>query len=282
MHNYGGLCFVDFAASAPYVDINMHPSNALEKLDAIYFSPHKFLGGPGSSGVLIFDKAMYHNAIPDQPGGGTVDWTNPWGEYKFVEDIELREDGGTPGFIQAIKAALSVKLKESITTKKISESENIIVEHVWKYFSNLDGYQILASNNINRLPVFSFYHKKIHYNLIVKLLSDYFGIQVRGGCACAGTYGHYLLNVSHKQSNEITKKINLGDLSDKPGWVRLSLHPTNTISEIDFVISALKEISKNYKKMSTDYTYLKGKNEFFYNKKTKYSNNSLDDLFNFK
>ena len=112
MHENQGLCFIDFAASAPYVDINMHPADPLQKLDAIYFSPHKFLGGPGSSGVLIFDSSLYQSDMPDDPGGGTVDWTNPWGEYKYVDDIEAREDGGTPGFIQAIRAALAIELKD--------------------------------------------------------------------------------------------------------------------------------------------------------------------------
>ena len=91
MHQHGGLCFVDFAASAPYVEINMHPEDPLEKLDAIFFSPHKFLGGPGTSGVLVFDSRIYTNKVPDHPGGGTVFWTNPWGEHKYFDDIEMRE-----------------------------------------------------------------------------------------------------------------------------------------------------------------------------------------------
>ncbi|HEX2983028.1 MAG TPA: aminotransferase class V-fold PLP-dependent enzyme, partial [Ignavibacteriales bacterium] len=107
MHQYGGYCFVDFAASAPYVNINMHPEDPLEKLDAVMFSPHKFLGGPGTPGVVIFDSKLYERKVPDQPGGGTVDWTNPWGHHKFISNIEMREDGGTPPFLQTIKAALS-------------------------------------------------------------------------------------------------------------------------------------------------------------------------------
>ena len=121
------LCFIDFAASAPYVDINMHPADPLQKLDAIYFSPHKFLGGPGSSGVLVFDSSLYHSDIPDDPGGGTVDWTNPWGEYKYVDDIETREDGGTPGFLQAIRAALAMELKEKMGVEKIMQREEELV-----------------------------------------------------------------------------------------------------------------------------------------------------------
>ncbi len=114
MHENGGLCFIDFAASAPYVNIDMHPEDPLEKLDAIFFSPHKFLGGPGTSGVVIFDKSLYKIEVPDHPGGGTVDWTNPWGEHSYVNDIEAREDGGTPGFLQTIRTALCINLKEKM------------------------------------------------------------------------------------------------------------------------------------------------------------------------
>lgn len=264
MHKHGGLCFVDFAASAPYENINMHPENTLQKLDAIFFSPHKFLGGPGSSGVLIFDKSMYHNQIPDHPGGGTVEWTNPWGEYKFVDDIEIREDGGTPGFLQAIKTALAILLKDKMSVTKIKQREKEMLNIIWPGLKSIDGIKILANNIPNRLSVISFYHEEIHYNLIVKLLSDRYGIQVRGGCDCAGTYGHYLLKVSQEHSKSITEKINNGDLSNKPGWVRLSLHPTNTNEEIYFVLKAINEIVINYKSWAQDYDYSAKSNEFFH------------------
>ncbi len=114
IHKYNGLCFVDFACSAPYVNIDMHPENKAEYLDAIFFSPHKFLGGPGSSGVLIFNKKLYKNMIPDNPGGGTVSYTNPWGDHDYFDDVETREDGGTPAFLQTIKIALSIQLKEKM------------------------------------------------------------------------------------------------------------------------------------------------------------------------
>jgi len=270
MHRHGGLCFVDFAASAPYDEINMHPSDPYAKLDAIFFSPHKFLGGPGSSGILIFDRSMYHNPIPDQPGGGTVDWTNPWGEYKFVDDIEAREDGGTPGFLQTIKAALAIKLKELMTVEKINAREHFMVEYMIPRLQNIEGIQILAHEHHHRLPVFSFYHSNIHYNLIVRLLSDLYGIQVRGGCACAGTYGHYLLEVSYEKSKKITEKINHGDLSEKPGWVRLSLHPILLNSEMDFIIEAIKDIVKNYDTYKNNYQYNSKTNEFMYKGHTKY------------
>jgi selenocysteine lyase/cysteine desulfurase len=262
MHEYGGLCFVDFAASAPYKSMNMHPEDPKEKLDAIYFSPHKFLGGPGSGGVLIFDKSIYSCEIPDQPGGGTVDWTNPWGEYKFADDIETREDGGTPGFLQAIRTGLSIRLKEKMGTGKMEARENELKVLFFDGLSRIKGIHILAEEIKERLPVFSFYHEKIHYNLFVKLLSDRFGIQTRGGCACAGTYGHYLLEVSQEKSQQITNLINHGDLSQKPGWVRVSLHPTNTDNEVRYILNAIEEVVKNYKKWEKDYRYDIRKNEF--------------------
>ncbi|MEA5108812.1 Cysteine desulfurase [bioreactor metagenome] len=262
MHENGGFCFIDFAASAPYADINMHPGDPLEKLDAVLFSPHKFLGGPGSSGVLIFDRSMYKSRTPDQPGGGTVDWTNPWGEYKYVDDIELREDGGTPGFMQAIRTALCIELKERMGTINIAKREEELLDHAFKGMDKIPGLHILANNQRKRLGVISFYFENIHYNLVVKLLSDKYGVQVRGGCACAGTYGHYLLDVSYEHSKRITELINHGDLSQKPGWVRLSLHPTMKNSELDHILSALKEISIHHQTWMKDYMYNKHTNEF--------------------
>lgn len=262
MHENGGICFIDFAASAPYVDINMHPADPMEKLDAIFFSPHKFLGGPGTSGVMVFDSSLYHNRVPDQPGGGTVDWTNPWGEYKFIDDIEAREDGGTPGFLQAIRTALCIDLKNQMGTQNIHLREKQLVAKAFGELRMVKNLHILADNIEDRLGIISFYLEGMHYNLVVKLLNDLFGIQVRGGCACAGTYGHVLLDVSYEKSKRITDKINFGDLSEKPGWVRLSLHPTMTDQELATVVEALHYISGNYHKLEADYIYNKRKNEF--------------------
>lgn len=264
MHEYGGLVFIDFAASAPYMEIDMHPSDPMEKLDAIFFSPHKFLGGPGSSGVLIFDKAMYRAEVPDNPGGGTVDWTNPWGKYKYVDDIEVREDGGTPGFLQSIRAALAMELKMQMGVDKIMEREEELLEIALPGLRDIEGIKILANNVDDRLGVISFYHPDIHFNLFVKLLNDRFGIQTRGGCACAGTYGHFLLEVSYDQSQEITEKINHGDLSEKPGWVRWSLHPTTTNEEVHQILHAVREVSKHHLEWAKDYIYLTRKNEFIH------------------
>jgi len=131
IHRAGGYCFVDFACSAPYIDINMHPGEPEAYLDAIYFSPHKFLGGPSSSGILIFNQKLYSNKIPDNPGGGTVDWTNPWGEHKYHEEIEAREDGGTPAFLQTIRVALCVQLKEKMGVKNIIAREHELLHKIW-------------------------------------------------------------------------------------------------------------------------------------------------------
>jgi len=267
MHRYGGVAFIDYAASAPYDTIDMHPADQEEQLDALFFSPHKFLGGPGSSGVLIFNSGLYHNAVPDQPGGGTVDWTNPWGEYKYLDNIELREDGGTPGFLQAIKAALSMELKDQMGVARIHERERELVTLAFAGLDRVPNLHILATGIRDRLGVISFYMPGIHYNLIVKMLSDRFGIQVRGGCACAGTYGHYLLNVSHEQSAEITNLINHGDLSLKPGWVRLSLHPTMLDEEVFYITEALTQIGKNHVSWRDDYIYNRHTNEFGHRKK---------------
>jgi len=269
MHEHGGVVFIDFAASAPYMSMDMHPEDPMEKLDAIFFSPHKFLGGPGSSGVLIFDKAMYTAEVPDNPGGGTVDWTNPWGKYKYVDDIEVREDGGTPGFLQSIKAALAIELKEQMGVDKIMAREEELLRIALPGLRSIEGIKILANNVDDRLGVISFYHPDIHFNLFVKLLNDRFGIQTRGGCACAGTYGHFLLEVSHDQSEKITEKINHGDLSEKPGWVRWSLHPTMTDEDVRLILHAIKEISQNHGEWAREFEYITRKNEFIHKSQVK-------------
>jgi selenocysteine lyase/cysteine desulfurase len=262
IHEYGGVCFVDFACSAPYVEINMRPQNKLEHLDGILFSPHKFLGGPGTSGVLIFNKDIYKNKVPDNPGGGTVKWTNPWGGRAYYNELEKREDGGTPGFLQTIKTALCIRLKEQMGVKNIKEREKELVKIAFDELSQINGLHILQGDVRKRLGVISIYVEGIHYNLLTKLLCDRFGIQVRGGCACAGTYGHYLFGITPQQSKQITDQIDKGDLSTKPGWVRLSLHPTMTNAELYYITNAIKQIVANIKDWERDYTYNSSENEF--------------------
>jgi len=276
MHEHNGYCFVDFAASAPYVNINMHPAEKMQQLDAIFFSPHKFLGGPGSAGVLIFNKELYKNDIPDNPGGGTVKWTNRWGGYSYITDIEVKEDGGTPGFLQGIKAALAISLKENMGTSNIQQRENELINITFNELSSIEGLHILAPNIRERLGVFSFYIDNIHHNLFTSLLNDRFGIQVRGGCSCAGTYGHFLLNVDFNLSKEITDKIDAGDLSMKPGWIRLSLHPTMTNDELFYITNAIRQTVEKAEEWEKDYQYDSHTNEFYHfkfpdNNNVKYS-----------
>ena len=279
IHQAGGWCFVDFACSAPYVAIDMHPADLDEKLDAIFFSPHKFLGGPGTTGILIFNHALYSpGQIPDQPGGGTVTWTNPWGGHQYYDDIQTREDGGTPPFIQTIQTALCVKLKEKMGVAAMLAREHQMVEKIFAKFSLVSNIHILASEIKDRLGVLSFYIDNLHFNLGVKLLNDRFGVQVRGGCSCAGTYGHYLLNVEKEFSNQITSKIDQGDLTEKPGWIRMSIHPTMSDQELDYILDAILAVASNYPAWCSDYEYCPAGNSFIHNAEPQ---SNILKLFNF-
>lgn len=254
VHTYDGVCFVDFACSAPYVEIDMHPDDAKGRyLDAVYFSPHKFLGGPGSTGILIFNRKLYTNSIPDHPGGGTVDWTDPWGGRKYLDDPYLREDGGTPAFTQTIRAALSIRLKEEMGVENIQKREKEILKIIWEAFAEIPNLHVLAGEHKERLGVISFNIDGLYYNLGVRILNDRFGIQTRGGCACAGTYGHDLLELDNKTSSEIYQMILQNDFSKKPGWIRLSIHPTHTDAEIHYMMDAIRQLAQNHIQWTEEY-----------------------------
>lgn len=262
MHQHGGYCFIDFAASAPYVDIDMHPEDPEARLDAVFFSPHKFLGGPGTCGVLVFNKHLYKATCPDVPGGGNVQWTNPWGEYAYFKDIEVKEDGGTPGFLQVMRTALAMRLKNKMNTRKIEEREEELLSLCFKELKKIPNVFILGNTDVKRIGCISFGIKNVHYNLIVRLLNDRFGIQVRGGWSCASTYGHYLFHYNEETSEDMVKDLNEKDLTEKPGWVRLSLHPITTNKEALFICDAIKQVAEHYKTWGEDYTYNKSNNEF--------------------
>lgn len=242
LHQAGGQCFVDFACAAPYVDIDMHPADD-EPLDAVFFSPHKFLGGPGASGVLVFNKALYRNRVPEQPGGGTVVWTNPWGEHRFHQDIATRESGGTPGILQCLKAAMAAQLKDEIGVSAIQQRERELNQYFLQGLDRIAGIQCLAREQADRLSVFSLVIEGVHYQQAVQRLSHEFGIEARGGCACAGTYGHYLLNIDRATSHAITGQLDRGELAAKPGWVRLSFHPMMTTDDLDRVLTAMDALA---------------------------------------
>ncbi len=258
IHNAGGYMFVDFACSAPYVDMNMHPEDEEERLDAIFFSPHKFLGGPGANGVLVFNKILYVNKIPDNPGGGTVLWTNPWKEHRYYDDPEIREDGGTPGILQAIRTALAIELKEQMGVRNIQEREHEILSRLIPAFKSIENLHLLAGDFEDRLGVLSFYIDDLPYNLGVRLLNDHFGIQTRGGCSCAGTYGHILLGIDREKSKKIIKEVEEGHEEAKPGWIRLSIHPTTSDEEVAYINKAVKALAHNFKEWSKDYELKNG------------------------
>ena len=255
MHEAGGYCFVDFSASAPYVAIDMHPADEGAALDAIFFSPHKFLGGPGSAGVLIFNKKLYKKGVPDHPGGGVVHWTSPWGERIYVDEIEVREDGGTPAFLQTIKSAMCIRLKEEMGTDLIGKRDRLLLRRLWTRLRNIPNLHILAPQHADRLAIVSFFIDGLHYSPGIRMLNDYFGIQCRGGCSCAGSYGHYLLNIDRSSSAEIAEYIRLGDFSKKPGWIRISLHPVMTEEETDYISDAIEALADNYRQWGKRYIF---------------------------
>lgn len=262
LHKHNRLCFVDFAASGPYVKIDMHPENPLQKLDAIFLSPHKFLGGPGSSGVLVFDKNLYNIKTPDHPGGGTIHSVNSWGQHTYLDDIETREDGGTPGFLQAIKTALAIKLKEDMGIENIHHREEELREVFVNELTKHDSIELLESQQMNRLCILSFYSFEQHHNLIVKILNDRFGIQTRGGVSCAGTYGQILLKNDKKKNVDVGCKVPGLDSKENTGWVRVSLHPTMTNDEAIFIAQTIHKVIDNYDVWSLGYTFDQKTGEF--------------------
>ncbi len=267
MHKHGGFAFADFATAAPYVDIAMHPGNNAEGyLDGVFFSPHKFLGGPGSAGVLVFNSRLYHNSVPDNPGGGTVNWTNRWGERSYVSDIEAREDGGTPAFLQTIRAALAMEHKNSMGTSNIAARERELLLAAVPRMRDIPGLRFLGDEQQlpldDQLGALSFTVENIHHNLVVALMNDRFGVQLRGGCSCAGTYGHWLLRISREASRRGTAEIDDGYLGNKPGWVRLSLHPTMTNGELDYIIGGLESIVEHIDQWKQDYLFNNTTGEF--------------------
>ncbi len=262
IHRHGGVCFVDYAAAAPYLRIDMHPEDPEERLDCIMFSPHKFLGGPGTAGVLLMSKRLYHNRIPDNPGGGTVRWTNPFGHHLYIEDIETREDGGTPGFLQAIRTALTLKVKEAMGVEQIRKREEELMDIIFSRFEEEKDIIILEGHNRHRLGIISFFTLSVHHNLIVRLLNDRFAIQTRGGCSCAGTYGHILFHINKSLSGRIEEMVSNGDLSEKPGWVRISIHPTMSDAEAVYIAESVLSILRNAGQWGSEYRFDKKSGEF--------------------
>ena len=233
LHAYDALAFWDFAAAAPYVDIDMGSATEMEGYyDAVFISPHKLIGGPGTPGLLVARRSLFTNRVPDVPGGGTVAYVNPT-EHDYLLDIEHREEGGTPDIIGAIRAGLVFQLKDAMGTERIRELEEDWVRRAIDAWEQNPNLYILGDHEAERLSIVSFVVRHVgkdgeqgflHHNYVVALLNDLFGIQSRGGCSCAGPYGHRLLGIDLEQSHEFEREINRGCEGIKPGWVRLNFN----------------------------------------------------------
>jgi len=247
MHKYGGIVGFDFAASAPYVDINMNKDKK-SYFDAIYLSPHKFVGGPGSSGILIINKKLYDSNIdPTCAAGGTVDYVSAQA-IDFIQDVETREKAGTPGILQIIKAALAIDIKNAVGIDKIEETEQkYTFKAIQRLRKNLNIFILGSNNPYDRISIISFLSvhddKFLHPKLFTKLLNDLFGIQSRAGCMCAGPYGHRLLDINIEKSEEYRKVIQRGKSGLKPGWTRLNFHYLFSDIELQFICDAVDFIA---------------------------------------
>jgi len=245
LHQYGALAAFDYAAAAPYVDIDINQPDGAH-FDAIYISPHKYLGGPGTPGLLVVKKNWAKNKTPVIPGGGTVSYVSPCAQTYF-DDICHREEGGTPDIIGSIRAGLVFDLKQKIGNEIIETAERDFAKQALKRWGAHPNIQILGSNTADRLPIFSFLvksnNKFLHYNFVVALLDDLFGIQARGGCSCAGPYGHRLLDIDLETSQQYEKIIATGLEILKPGWVRIGFNYFNSKQEADLLLTAVEWIA---------------------------------------
>lgn len=243
LHHYGALSFWDFAAAAPYVAIDMviEDQPGAHK-DAIFISTHKLIGGPGTPGLLIARKELFQNAVPGIPGGGTVTFVNP-DDHEYIADIEQREEGGTPAIVESIRAGLVFQLKEAVGTSRIRDIEHRLIRRAIDSWKKNPDIEILGNHDADRLSIVSFVVKHkgqyLHHNFIVVLLNDLFGIQSRGGCSCAGPYGHALLGIDMEQSRHYSDEVALGCEGIKPGWIRVNFNYFTSDTVMDFIIDAV-------------------------------------------
>ncbi len=252
LHRHGAFACFDFAASGPYVPIDMNPDGAWSErsLDAIFLSPHKFLGGPGASGVLVFNERLYRRDLPPSLcGGGTVDYVSPV-DQDFIADIEEREKAGTPGILQTLKAALAFELKSAIGPERIEALEQALLARAWRRWSEVDGIEILGNPDpARRIGIVSFNLRDprggwLHPKFATALLNDLFGIQSRAGCSCAGPYGHRLLGIDLDTSERYRAFVREGYHGIKPGWCRVGFHFVMDEAEADYVIEAVAFVAE--------------------------------------
>ena len=260
LHKYKALACFDFAACAPYVEINMNRDSE-SYFDAVFISPHKFLGGPGSSGLLIFNENLYKKSLPPSvAAGGTVDFVTR-DSQKFTDDIETREKPGTPGILQAIKTSLVFQLKDRIGVKNIDKIEKYLFKQFIERFKNNENIMLYGSTDPDKkvnIIAFNVKHgnRIIHPRLFTRVMNDFFGIQTRAGCSCAGPYGHHLLSIDRELSSNFVCLLESREMSGlKPGWVRLNLHYTFSNIEFEYICKTLEYLIDNAYKFIPLYSF---------------------------
>ncbi len=263
LHRRGALSFWDVAAAAPYVDIEMSPRHGepdddLAYKDGIFISPHKFIGGPGTPGVLVARRELFRNRVPSVPGGGTVAYVNPT-EHRYLDDIEHREEGGTPAIVESIRAGLVFQLKESVGVDAIREREESFIHRALERWERNPDIEILGSHELPRLSIVSFVVRHagryLHHNYVVALLNDLFGIQSRGGCSCAGPYGHRLLGIDLETSHEFERAIARGCEGIKPGWVRVNFNYFISEAVFEFILAAVDLVASDGWRLLPEYDF---------------------------
>ncbi|MCG8557290.1 MAG: aminotransferase class V-fold PLP-dependent enzyme [Proteobacteria bacterium] len=261
LHRHGALSIWDYAAAAPYTGIQMNPPQgapAASYLDAVVLSPHKFIGGPGTPGVLVAKKKLLGNRVPVVPGGGTVSYVNAF-EHRYLSDPVLREEGGTPAIIESIRAGLVFQLKAAVGVATIERRESSFVARAIEAWQSHPKLEVLGNPDAKRLSIVSFVvrhaDRYLHHNFVVALLNDLFGIQARGGCSCAGPYGHRLLRIDLETSREFEREITRGCEGIKPGWVRVSFNYFVSEAEFGFLLDAVRWIADHGFKVMPDYRF---------------------------
>ena len=253
LHRHGALSFWDFAAAAPYVDIDMAPHRPgpdaeLDYKDAIVLSPHKFIGGPGTPGVLVARRELFRNRVPASPGGGTVVYVNPL-EHVYLADPEHREEGGTPAIIESIRAGLAFQLKERVGRRAHPRPRGVVHRSGHGGLGCRAGHRLLGNPALPRLSIVSFTIRHdgryLHHNYVVALLNDLFGIQSRGGCSCAGPYGHRLLGIDIETSHAFEREISRGCEGIKPGWVRVNFNYFISEAVFDYLVGAVALVARD-------------------------------------
>jgi selenocysteine lyase/cysteine desulfurase len=251
LHDHGALAFWDYAAAAPYVRIEMNPPGTRGPdprvaKDAVFISPHKFIGGPGTPGVLVVKRRLLTNRVPTVPGGGTVSYVSEL-DHSYVTDPAHREEGGTPAIIESIRAGLVFHLKRAVGEDVIEEIEQRLVSRAIGSWSTDPNIQVLGNLEERRLSIVSFLvrhqERYLHHNFVVALLNDLFGIQARGGCSCAGPYGHRLLGIDLDRSSRFRMAINSGCEGIKPGWVRVNFNYFIPDEVLEFIVEAVHLIA---------------------------------------